>query len=195
MHALKSLSNGQRRLLGTGLLTALLWCPAAWSQMPGGQPLGGAPPQPGGVGTATTTQVIVMGDSLPIRHFSNKPIKQIISSREGVLEIKPYVQDNRQLANLFVGRGMAIGVTTVTVEVEGEQPDVFTVRVDANLDYIRNLVATQFPTANVKITAGPTQNTYIVTGWVDSPEQVEPLRNFIMGSCPKRRPASPVSRP
>ncbi|HMP02548.1 MAG TPA: hypothetical protein PKD86_09800 [Gemmatales bacterium] len=152
--------------------------------MPGDVPIGGAP-SAAPLGTASTTQAIVMGDSLPIRHFSNKPIRQIILSREGILEVKPYVQDNRQLPNLFVGKGIAIGVTTVTVEVDGEQPDTFTVRVDANLDYIRNLVATQFPTANVKITAGPTQGTYIITGWVESPEQVEPLRNFVMGFVPQ----------
>lgn len=196
MHALKSWMMGKRRLLGAGLATALL-CPLAWAQDPlGGAGAGAMQPPPVGDANATGTSaqadkpdvVVTLRDTITLQHPSRKNIKQITVSRPGVLaDIKPIDPNS---PNLWTAVAQSIGFTKVTLDVEGEQAYTLAIRVDPDIAYIRSLVSKTFPTSNLNIIPGSGTGTFIVTGWVESPEDVEPIRSFMLGFVPQRNPAN-----
>ena len=60
-------------------------------------------------------------------------------------------------------------------------PTIKTIQVNPDISYIRSKVAETFPTANLKIIAGGPPGSLIVTGTVESVEDIDPIRTFLNG--------------
>lgn len=181
MHALKTWLKRKHGLLGAGLLSTLLACPLTWAQPPvGDQPMFDDPLASGTAAQEKRPDIVItLGETITLSHASRKNIKQIEVSKGGVIgDIRPIEPNN---PSIYTAKGMGVGVVDITLIDETGIADAKRIRVDPDISYIKSLVAKTFPTANVNIVPGSSQNTFIVTGWVESVEDVEPLQRFMLG--------------
>jgi pilus assembly protein CpaC len=133
------------------------------------------PPTPPAAGQEI---VLAIGDTIQLRHATGKDIKTVLASRPNIVDIAPLGMNPA----FVVVKGMSIGVTTVTLTTAdaADGATVYTIRVEPDLSYIRDAVARQFPTARLSLAPGG-QGYMVVTGYVESSEEVEPILRFLEG--------------
>lgn len=180
--------KGKHRLMGAGLVTALLSCPVAWTQPPD---MAGGPPQATDTGGATGQALRAdiscqINETITLRHSTGLPLKEILVSREGVIGDIVKVQPDD--ASLWKATGKTVGVTQVTLVTTDGQSEIKLIRVDPDLNYIRSLLAKNFPTANLTLIPGGQQGSLIVGGWLESPEDVQPILTYLRGFVPGNNP-------
>ncbi|HQR07253.1 MAG TPA: hypothetical protein PLN21_10550 [Gemmatales bacterium] len=202
MHSFATKTVGHRRLLGAGLIAvATLAGSTAICQAQGlgtsgyGQsmpaPASGfnQPPPPAAtaaVGSSTSAEkadyTVQIGDTFTIRQEEGGLFKDVLASRPGIVQVE-VDKDNPSIARI---KGVNVGVTQLTMTARDRDnknlaPTIKTIQVNPDISYIRSKVAETFPTANLKIIAGGPPGSLIVTGTVESVEDVEPIRTFLNG--------------
>jgi pilus assembly protein CpaC len=191
MHSFKSLKLSKSRLLGAGLVAVATLAgaqaqaqPPAAAAGPGNQPplIQNIP----GSGTSITVDradfTIQINETFRLRHEQGGLIKEVLASRPGIVQLDVNPQD----ATVLMVKGAAVGVTQLTITATDRQGNplpstIRTVQVNPDISYIRSKVAEAFPTSNLRITSGGTPGSLIVTGWVNSAEEIDPIRNFLNG--------------
>ncbi len=176
--------KGNRRLMGAGLVTALLSCPAAWTQPPDMPPTSPPAAETGGsTGQALRADIACqINETITLRHSSGMPLKEILVSRSGIIGDIVKVQPDD--ASLWKATGKSVGITQVTLVTTDGQSEFKIIRVDPDLNHIRSLLAQNFPTANLMLIPGGQQGSLIVSGWVESPEDVQPILTYLRGFVP-----------
>ncbi len=120
--------------------------------------------------------VIAEGELLILTSKTGLPIKRVVVPRASVINADPDPTDPTQIR--ITGR--AQGTTPLTMTDVRDNVTVTSVRVERDLTDLREAVRREYPRANVKINPGQGQMV-IVTGTVDSSEEVEGLLRFIGG--------------
>jgi pilus assembly protein CpaC len=201
MHSFKQLALQNRRLLALGLLA--LPCAAGLGPIASAQttpsvvqPQGTTQGQvPAGAGTVASAEradfAIQIGETFRLRHEQLGLIKEVVASRPGVVDLS---SDPRDPTSVMV-RGVNVGVTQLSISATDRMgnalaPTIKTVQVNPDISYIRSKVAETFPTANLKIVAGGPPGSLIVTGTVESAEDIDPIRTFINGIVSQYRGGS-----
>lgn len=197
MHSFKSLLIGKRRLLGAGLLAISSWH-AGVSQAQA--PAGPLPPLPQPATLTASTAVgmeradfsVQVGETFRLRHDQLGAIGEATASRAGVVAFESDPRD----PSLVLVRGVGVGVTQVTIRAKDKNgndlpPSIKTIQVNPDISYIRSKVAETFPTANLKIVAGGPPGALIVTGFVQSAEDIDALQTFINGIMAQFRGGGP----
>lgn len=207
MHSFATLTVGHRRLLGAGLVAVAMLAGSTTAQAQGlgaagyGQPPIPAPaqgfqpqPAPASMSVSSVTSAekadftIQINETFTIRQEDGGLIKNVLALRPGIVQLE-VDKDN---ASLLRVKGVNIGVTQVTFTAVDKDnkalpPTTKTIQVNPDISYIRSKVAETFPTANLKIVAGGPPGSLIVTGTVDSVEDIEPIRTFINGIASQYR--------
>jgi pilus assembly protein CpaC len=125
---------------------------------------------------------IQIAETFSLRHDEGGLIKDVLASRPGIVQID-VDKDNASILKI---KGVNVGVTQVTIVARDKDnktlaPMIKTIQVNPDISYIRSKVAETFPTANLKIIAGGPPGSLIVTGTVESLEDIEPIRTFVTG--------------
>lgn len=202
MHSFATKTVVHRRLLGAGLIAvATLAGSTAICQAQGlgtsgyGQsipaPASGVnqPPPPAAtaaVSSSTSSEkadfTVQIGETFTLRQEEGGLIKDVLASRPGIVQVE-VDKDNPSIARI---KGVNVGVTQLTMTARDKDnktlaPMVKTIQVNPDISYIRSKVAETFPTANLKIIAGGPPGSLIVTGTVESVEDIDPIRTFLNG--------------
>ena len=200
MHSFATKTVGHRRLLGAGLIAfatlagTTTTCQAqnlgtsGYGQtMPRPVPAQ-APPAPASTTVSSSTAsekadfTIQIGETFSLRQDEGGLIKDVLASRPGIVQVE-VDKDNPSIARI---KGVNVGVTQLTLSARDKDnknlaPIIKTIQVNPDISYIRSKVAETFPTSNLKIIAGGPPGSLIVTGTVESVEDVDPIYTFIDG--------------
>lgn len=201
MHSFATWTVRHRRLLGAGVLAVATLAGSAgtsWAQGLGtsgyGQnnppPNSGNQTQPAPASVSASSAVVTekadfiiqINEVFSIRHDEGGLIKDVLASRPGIVQ----VEVDKDNASILKVKGVNVGVTQLTIGARDRDnktlaPTIRTIQVNPDISYIRSKVAETFPTANLKIIAGGPPGSLIVTGTVDSVEEIEPIQTFIDG--------------
>ncbi|MFT3880987.1 MAG: hypothetical protein QM703_15155 [Gemmatales bacterium] len=202
MHSFATKTVGQRRLLGAGLIAVAtlagstsicqaqgLGTSGYGQSMPAPATGFNQPPPPAATPTVSSSvsaeradYTVQIGEVFTVRQEEGGLIKDVFASRPGIVQVE-IDKDNPSIARI---KGVNVGVTQLTMTARDKDnrtlnPMVRTIQVNPDISYIRSKVAETFPTANLKIIAGGPPGSLIVTGTVESVEDVEPIRTFLNG--------------
>lgn len=203
MHSFGTKTVRHRRLLGAGLIAVATLagsttiCQAQGLGTSGyGQsmpaPASGFQPQPppGAASTAVSSSTsseradytVQIGETFTIRQEEGGLIRDVLASRPGIVQVE-VDKDNPSIARI---KGVNVGVTQLTMSARDKDNKnlatmIKVIQVNPDISYIRSKVAETFPTANLKIIAGGPPGSLIVTGTVESVEDIEPIRTFLNG--------------
>lgn len=202
MHSFGTKTVRHRRLLGAGLVAVatLAGSTNLYAQLSAsgfGQPPTPPPAAPTAqppiilnTGAAAASSVsseradftIQIGETFSLRHDEGGLVKDVLASRPGIVNID--VDKNN--ASILMIKGVNVGVTQVTIVARDKDnktlaPMIKTIQVNPDISYIRSKVAETFPSANLKIIAGGPPGSLIVTGTVESLEDIDPIRTFVTG--------------
>ncbi len=201
MHSFGKKTVRHRRLLGAGLVAVatLAGSTNLYAQLSASG--FGQPPQPpvapvaqppiilntGGAGASSAASeradfTIQIAETFSLRHDEGGLIKDVLASRPGIVKID-VDKDNASILKIT---GVNVGVTQVTIVARDKDnktlaPMIKTIQVNPDISYIRSKVAETFPTSNLKIIAGGPPGSLIVTGTVESLEDIDPIRTFVTG--------------
>lgn len=165
-----------RRLGAWGLLWAGLATGVARAQTdPQPPPGGGAPPATtvsAGQGNAVE---ITINSSKTIKMSTGRRIKSVVNEKETVARVQP--DPATPSAVLIVG--LAAGSTQIKLTDEDGKTETLDVLVQIDLDALKSVIRRMFPTAKIDpIAAG---NTIVLTGYVNHPEDIEPILRVAQG--------------
>lgn len=202
MHSFGSKNVGHRRLLGAGLIAVAtlagstsiclaqgLGTSGYGQSMPAPASGFNQPPPPAAtaaVGSSTSSERadfnVQIGEVFTVRQEDGGLIKDVLASRPGIVQVE-VDKDNPSIARI---KGVNVGVTQLTMTARDKDnknlvPMIKTIQVNPDISYIRSKVAETFPTANLKIIAGGPPGSLIVTGTVESVEDIDPIRTFLNG--------------
>lgn len=208
MHSFATWTVRHRRLLGAGLVAVATLAGSTTASMAQGlgssgygQNFQGQPPpaaQPpqapaslavsSSVSTEKADFTIQINEVFSLRHEEGGLIKDVLASRPGIIQVE-VDPDN---ASILKVKGVNVGVTQLTISARDKDnknltPTIKTIQVNPDISYIRSKVAETFPTANLKIIAGGPPGSLIVTGTVESVEDIEPIRTFVNGIAAQYR--------
>lgn len=202
MHSFGKKTVRHRRLLGAGLVAVatLAGSTNLYAQLSASG--FGQPPQPPpaapvaqppvvfNTGSAAASSAaseradftIQITETFSLRHDEGGLIKDVLASRPGIVQID-VDKDNASILKI---KGVNVGVTQVTIVARDKDnktlaPMIKTIQVNPDISYIRSKVAETFPTSNLKIIAGGPPGSLIVTGTVESLEDIDPIRTFVTG--------------
>lgn len=119
-----------------------------------------------------------VNDTFQLRHDSGKPIKDVVISRPGVIELK--VLEEGEKNTTLVGKALTPGLTTLAISAyDDDTVTRKTIQVIPDVKYIEALIAKTFPTSSIRIIPGSAANSLIATGSVESAEDVRPVMTFL----------------
>jgi pilus assembly protein CpaC len=206
MHSFRNWTVRHRRLLGAGLVAVASLAGTSTIQAQLGtsgygqstpaqnssEPPVAQPPATLAASTSIATEradfTIQLNETFSLRHEAGGLVKEVLASRPGIVKID-VDKDNASIIQI---KGVNVGVTQVTIIARDRDnktlaPTIKTVQVNPDISYIRSKVAETFPTANLKIIAGGPPGSLIVTGTVQSVEDVDPIRTFVNGIASQYR--------
>lgn len=125
-------------------------------------------------GESRTDYVIAINEALILRSPSGRPLERVVVSRANIVQVQPIEQNEVRVV------GQQVGITRLTLTDNAKASTDYTIRVEPDLTFVRDMIFRQFPRANVTLT--PTrENVVIVSGTVDSAEDIIPLLDFVRG--------------
>jgi pilus assembly protein CpaC len=209
MHSFRNWTVRHRRLLGAGLVAvaSLAGTTSLHAQLgaagygqaaqPQNSPQPPAAQPPGSLSASSAVSsekadyTIQINETFSLRHEEGGLVKEVLASRPGIVKID-VDKDNASIIQI---KGVNVGVTQVTIVARDRDnktlaPTIKTIQVNPDISYIRSKVAETFPTANLKLIAGGPPGSLIVTGTVDSVEDIEPIRTFVNGIASQYRGGS-----